>query len=253
MQDVKNTQSSVNVLFYMVMCIVYILYGMLWFLWSACYWKDLLRIQFWIAGVIFLGMLEKAVFCAEYQNTNIIGSASEGLLIFGELISTLKRTLARLLVIIVSLGYGIVKYEIKSSCWRRNPADRPGFPEVRMRLEKLAERLPEVSSKEDIIYINTSLPEESEELEQRTDPQHIVEACSQAAAADRSVVTVAIHDSTDSEDRYVLAVAPEESATFSGDAKTPLLLNGESQHPSNGLACDLPYADQSSEDSVILL
>ncbi|XP_041105853.1 transmembrane protein 87A isoform X2 [Polyodon spathula] len=96
-------------IFYMVMCIVYILYGMLWFLWSACYWKDLLRIQFWIAGVIFLGMLEKAVLCAEYQNTNIIGSASEGLLIFGELISALKRTLARLLVVIVSLGYGIVK------------------------------------------------------------------------------------------------------------------------------------------------
>ncbi|XP_033873266.3 tyrosine-protein kinase Mer-like isoform X1 [Acipenser ruthenus] len=144
-------------------------------------------------------------------------------------------------------------YEIKSSCWRSDPADRPGFPEVRMRLEKLAERLPEVSSKEDIIYINTSLPEESEELEQRTDPQHIVEPFSQAAAADRSVVTVAIHDSTDSEDRYVLAIAPEESATFSGDAKTPLLLNGESQHPTNGLACDLPYADQSSKDSVIFL
>nr|XP_015218474.1 PREDICTED: transmembrane protein 87B isoform X1 [Lepisosteus oculatus] len=96
-------------IFYMVMCIIYILYGVLWFLWSACYWKDLLRIQFWIAAVIFLGMLEKAVFCAEYQNTNIVGSASQGLLIFAELISALKRTLARLLVIIVSLGYGIVK------------------------------------------------------------------------------------------------------------------------------------------------
>ncbi|MBN3298430.1 TM87A protein, partial [Amia calva] len=96
-------------IFYMVMCIVYILYGVLWFLWAACYWKDLLRIQFWIAGVIFLGMLEKAVFCAEYQNTNVMGSASQGLLIFAELISALKRTLARLLVIIVSLGYGIVK------------------------------------------------------------------------------------------------------------------------------------------------
>ncbi|CDQ92394.1 unnamed protein product [Oncorhynchus mykiss] len=34
---------------------------------------------------------------------------SPGLLIFAELISALKRTLARLLVIIVSLGYGIVK------------------------------------------------------------------------------------------------------------------------------------------------
>uniref|UniRef100_A0A672YKF4 Transmembrane protein 87B n=1 Tax=Sphaeramia orbicularis TaxID=375764 RepID=A0A672YKF4_9TELE len=95
--------------FYMVMCIVYILYALLWFIWAACYWKDLLRIQFWIAGVIFLGMVEKAVFCAEYENTNALGSASPGLLIFAELVSALKRTLARLLVIIVSLGYGIVK------------------------------------------------------------------------------------------------------------------------------------------------
>ncbi|XP_051233279.1 transmembrane protein 87A [Dicentrarchus labrax] len=96
-------------IFYMVMCIVYILYALLWFIWAACYWKDLLRIQFWIAGVIFLGMVEKAVFCAEYENTNTFGSASPGLLIFAELVSALKRTLARLLVIIVSLGYGIVK------------------------------------------------------------------------------------------------------------------------------------------------
>lgn len=96
-------------IFYMVMCIVYILYALLWFIWAACYWKDLLRIQFWIAGVIFLGMVEKAVFCAEYENTNAVGSATSGLLIFAELVSALKRTLARLLVIIVSLGYGIVK------------------------------------------------------------------------------------------------------------------------------------------------
>uniref|UniRef100_A0A8C9WPR2 GOST seven transmembrane domain-containing protein n=1 Tax=Sander lucioperca TaxID=283035 RepID=A0A8C9WPR2_SANLU len=83
---------------------LYILYALLWFIWAACYWKDLLRIQFWIAGVIFLGMVEKAVFCAEYENTNAVG-----LLIFAELVSALKRTLARLLVIIVSLGYGIIK------------------------------------------------------------------------------------------------------------------------------------------------
>ncbi|XP_068580924.1 transmembrane protein 87A isoform X1 [Cebidichthys violaceus] len=96
-------------IFYMVMCMVYIFYALLWFIWAACYWKDLLRIQFWVAGVIFLGMVEKAVFCAEYENTNAVGSASPGLLIFAELVSALKRTLARLLVIIVSLGYGIVK------------------------------------------------------------------------------------------------------------------------------------------------
>nr|XP_040126621.1 transmembrane protein 87B isoform X3 [Ictidomys tridecemlineatus] len=96
-------------IFYMVMCIVYILYGILWLTWSACYWKDILRIQFWIAAVIFLGMLEKAVFYSEYQNINSTGLSTQGLLIFAELISAVKRTLARLLVIIVSLGYGIVK------------------------------------------------------------------------------------------------------------------------------------------------
>lgn len=36
-------------------------------------------------------------------------SSAQGLLIFAELISAVKRTLARLLVIIMSLGYGIVK------------------------------------------------------------------------------------------------------------------------------------------------
>ncbi|GAA6107774.1 transmembrane protein 87A isoform X2 [Tachysurus ichikawai] len=96
-------------IFYMVMCIVYILYALLWFIWASCYWKDLLRIQFWIAGVIFLGMIEMAVFCAEYENANAVGSATQSLLVFAELVSALKRTLARLLVIIVSLGYGIVK------------------------------------------------------------------------------------------------------------------------------------------------
>ncbi|KAM4770921.1 transmembrane protein 87B [Rhinophrynus dorsalis] len=96
-------------IFYMVMCIMYILLGLLWLTWSACYWKDLLRIQFWIAAVIFLGMLEKAVFYAEYQNTNVTGVSSSGLLIFAELVSAIKRTLARLLVTIVSLGYGVIK------------------------------------------------------------------------------------------------------------------------------------------------
>lgn len=72
----------------MVMCIVYILYALLWFIWAACYWKDLLRIQFWIAGVIFLGMVEKAVFCAEYENTNAVGSACECQLVIYEITLT---------------------------------------------------------------------------------------------------------------------------------------------------------------------
>lgn len=119
----------------MVMCIIYVLFGALWLLWCACYWRDLLRIQFWIGAVIILGMLEKAVFYSEYQNIRYKGdygqsyfspvfdlilrcdslvcvfflSSVRGAVIFAELLSALKRSLARILVLIVSLGYGIVK------------------------------------------------------------------------------------------------------------------------------------------------
>lgn len=86
------------------MGIVYIIFGLVWLVLLACSWKDLLRIQFWIGAVvvlgecliagfiavnvvqvcclwqmiiypkakirnvIFTGMLEKAVFYAEYQS-----------------------------------------------------------------------------------------------------------------------------------------------------------------------------------------
>ncbi|KAM4014133.1 LOW QUALITY PROTEIN: transmembrane protein 87A [Anomaloglossus baeobatrachus] len=98
-----------RMIFFMVMCIVYVFFGVLWLGWSACYWRDLLRIQFWVGAVILLGMLEKAVFYAEFQNIRYHGQSVEGAVILGELLSAVKRSLARILVIIVSLGYGIVK------------------------------------------------------------------------------------------------------------------------------------------------
>ncbi|XP_056613646.1 transmembrane protein 87A-like [Triplophysa dalaica] len=96
-------------IFYMVMCIIYVLMGVMWLALSACYWRDLLRIQFWIGGVIFLGMLEKAVFYAEFQSIRYDGLSVHGAVVFAEVLSAVKRTLARVLVIIASLGYGIVK------------------------------------------------------------------------------------------------------------------------------------------------
>ncbi|XP_060790312.1 transmembrane protein 87A-like isoform X1 [Neoarius graeffei] len=96
-------------MFFMAMCIVYVLFGALWLLWLACYWRDLLRIQFWIGAVIVLGMLEKAVFYSEYQSIRYHGTYNQSAVIFAELLSALKRSLARILLIIVSLGYGIVK------------------------------------------------------------------------------------------------------------------------------------------------
>jgi hypothetical protein len=54
-------------------------------------------------------MVEKAAYLAEYESVNRNGYTVEFGLISAEVISCLKRSLARMLVIIVSLGFGIVK------------------------------------------------------------------------------------------------------------------------------------------------
>ena len=112
--------------FYGVMCGVYVVLGktkysgekyfqfnktsgLAWLLVCSLYWREILRLQFWIGGVIFLGMVEKAMFTSEYQNIHSTGQATQGLILAAEIVSCAKRTIARILVIIVSLGYGIVK------------------------------------------------------------------------------------------------------------------------------------------------
>ncbi|KAG7462710.1 hypothetical protein MATL_G00187710 [Megalops atlanticus] len=136
-------------------------------------------------------------------------------------------------------------YEIMYSCWRADPVDRPFFTEVRVQLEKLAEKLPEASSKEDIIYINTSLPEEDQGAE--------VEPCGGAplfssspscsrSAPDTTLVTVDVHESMEEDDdRYVIVIASEGPAakTDTGDMDTPLLTSdgttlANGSHPGEG-------------------
>ncbi|XP_055956786.1 transmembrane protein 87A isoform X2 [Patella vulgata] len=95
--------------FFGLVGLLYIIIGLVWLVLLACNWRDLLRVQFWIGGVIVLGMLEAAVFFGEYENISKTGSSVDGAVILGEIVSSFKRTLARMLVIIVSLGFGIVK------------------------------------------------------------------------------------------------------------------------------------------------
>ncbi|ESO94193.1 hypothetical protein LOTGIDRAFT_232452 [Lottia gigantea] len=95
--------------FFGVMGLMYIILGLVWLVLLACNWRDLLRVQFWVGGVLVLGMLEAAVFFGEYENITKTGVSVRGAIVFAEIVSSLKRTLARMLVIVVSLGFGIVK------------------------------------------------------------------------------------------------------------------------------------------------
>ena len=95
--------------FYLVMCVVYILYSLAWIIMSLCNCRDLLRVQYWIGGVIVLGLIEKAVHFAEYYQVNETGLSNSQMEKFAGFVACFKRTLSRMLVIIVSLGFGIVK------------------------------------------------------------------------------------------------------------------------------------------------
>ena len=95
--------------FYAVMCAVYVLYTVLWLIMSICNCHDLLRVQYWIGGVILLGLIEKAVYVWEFNIVNQSGLSNRQMEKLAGFVSCFKRAVSRMLVIIVSLGFGIVK------------------------------------------------------------------------------------------------------------------------------------------------
>ncbi|XP_053567945.1 tyrosine-protein kinase Mer [Bombina bombina] len=161
-------------------------------------------------------------------------------------------------------------YELMYLCWRADPVDRPTFTELKNKLEKLLKSLPEAKDK-DVIYINTSLPEESELLTQdpelndmdlNLNPDYVVQSCS--PKSDTTTVTVEIHDSHAHEERYIFGGASDEQAGALEQAAIPLLQDSYpfSRAPwcessrcvgDRTLTDELLFADDPSEDSEIIV
>lgn len=145
------------------------------------------------------------------------------------------------------------------SCWRADPLDRPSFPQLREMLEKLTEKLPESTSKEDIIYINTSFPEEDPDGEAaHTDAPlfNSSPSCSHqaAAAAETSLVTADIHGSLedDDDDRYVVVISSADpSLRSSATADTPLLASGGLSQANRGTVGDVTGMDLSDTTHLL--
>lgn len=144
------------------------------------------------------------------------------------------------------------------SCWRTDPVDRPFFPQLREMLEKLAEKLPESFSREDIIYINTSFPEE--DPEGATPPAELPvfsssPSCSRQAA-ENSVVTADIHgsleDEEDEDDRYVVVISPDRSLR-SPAVDTPLLSSNDLSQANGNMGTDTIAMDHGLSDTSLLL
>lgn len=103
--------------FYGVMTAVYVIYALTWIVLMLISYKDLVRLQFWIFAVIILGFAEKVFFVSEYSSVNQ-GFESGFIIMLAEVISAGKRALSRMLLVIVSLGFGTVKPRLGDSLGR---------------------------------------------------------------------------------------------------------------------------------------
>jgi hypothetical protein len=95
--------------FYGFMSLAYIALGLIWFLRFVQFWKDIIQLHYHITAVIALGMCEMAVWYFEYVNFNSTGSRPMGITLWAVTFSSVKKTLSRLLLLVVSMGYGVVK------------------------------------------------------------------------------------------------------------------------------------------------
>uniref|UniRef100_A0A3Q3N8W0 receptor protein-tyrosine kinase n=1 Tax=Mastacembelus armatus TaxID=205130 RepID=A0A3Q3N8W0_9TELE len=151
------------------------------------------------------------------------------------------------------------EYEIMYSCWRADPLDRPSFSQLQEMLEKLTEKLPESFSRDDIIYINTSFPEEDPDggtLPAEHPMLSSSPSCSHQAA-ERSVVTADIHGSLEDENdedngRYVVVVSSDPSLR-SPAVDTPLLSSDDYSQENGDMGADVTGINHSSSDTFFLL
>ncbi|XVF81991.1 hypothetical protein PTKIN_Ptkin16aG0007100 [Pterospermum kingtungense] len=95
--------------FFGLMSLAYLGLGVVWFLWFVKYWKDIIQLHYHITAVIGLGMCEMALWYFEYANFNATGSRPMGITLWAVTFSAVKKTVSRLLLLVVSMGYGVVR------------------------------------------------------------------------------------------------------------------------------------------------
>ena len=100
------------------MAITYFILSLLWFTLCLCYWRELQAVQNWLSLLIVLAMIDCAIKYFELVGWNKTGVRSTPTLVMLILVSSLRDAVARLLLLIVSMGYGIVKTSLGTMMYR---------------------------------------------------------------------------------------------------------------------------------------
>jgi len=105
--------------FYGWMSVVYIIAAVVWFSLNFIYWKELLQVQNYITFVLAMCLLEMATWYGDYLTLNSVGIRYRVPFVAGMMTSVTRRTVARMLVVAVSMGHGIVKPQLEWTTTKR--------------------------------------------------------------------------------------------------------------------------------------
>jgi len=95
--------------FYGFMSLAFVILGLFWFSQYARFWREVFPLQNCITLVITLGMFEMAFWYFDYAEFNETGIRPTGITLWAVTFGTIKLTVARLVILMVSMGYGVVR------------------------------------------------------------------------------------------------------------------------------------------------
>lgn len=95
--------------FYVFMALAYVCLSIIWFFQYVRFWDDILQLQHCITAVIALGLFEMILWYFEYVNFNNTGMRPIVLTTWVVTVGAIRKTISRLLILCVSMGYGVVR------------------------------------------------------------------------------------------------------------------------------------------------
>lgn len=98
-------------LFYLVLGIAYLVL-------CALHWRELLQVQYGLAGIIALGMIDSMTWYFVFVSFNNEGILTSAAMFFAVTFTVLKKTVTRALFLLVAMGLGVVKSTIGATKYK---------------------------------------------------------------------------------------------------------------------------------------
>ena len=104
--------------FYAIMTAVFTAAFLIWTVYYVCFYASIAPIQHCILAVLTLCLIESGVWLVNYEQWNETGTRNVPLIIAAIMLTVSRLTLSRMLVVAVSLGWGVVRPSLGNNTWK---------------------------------------------------------------------------------------------------------------------------------------